>query len=398
MCEKYLNVIFMDDMRYRWVVLFASFYTFVAYAFVLQLVPPLIMSIEGEFGISDTEAGLLMSMVVIPGIFLALPLGIMIDKFGARRIGVMSTILAASGSLLTAVSNSFAMALLGRFILGVGGAFIVVATASIIPQWFAPEDLGKAMGIYGTNMPIATILAFPTASALMLMFSNWRHPFYVGATLAAASAVIFPLVAKEGPLRDSKTQKNKPKLHQALTNVEVWKVGAVWLLFNLAAISFLTWAPKLFEEFRYLPPFHASLLASVFMYSALPLVPFFGWVSDRTGRRKPLMISGSLLMTLALIAAGFTSDIGLLLSVVVLGIAAAMVPPIVMTLPSEILGSGSLGLGFGITTVCLNIGVTLAGPLGGHLIVATRSMAATFTGMAMFSILGSIVAYMLKTV
>ena len=77
--------------RYRWVILFASFYAFVAYAFALQVAPPLISSIKAEFNILlDTEAALIMSIVLVPGIFLGLPAGFFVKKYGVRHVGFLS--------------------------------------------------------------------------------------------------------------------------------------------------------------------------------------------------------------------------------------------------------------------------------------------------------------------
>lgn len=67
--------------RYRWVVLFASFCVFVAFAFALQEAPPLMDPIMNEFNISHAEAGLLISVVMIPGIFLAIPVGVSVGKY-----------------------------------------------------------------------------------------------------------------------------------------------------------------------------------------------------------------------------------------------------------------------------------------------------------------------------
>ena len=88
------------------------------YAFAFQLVPPILSSLQSYFGVDEAQAGLLMSMAVIPGIFLALPAGLLVDKCGFRSIGFLSIISVSVGNLVTALANSFAVALLGRFILG----------------------------------------------------------------------------------------------------------------------------------------------------------------------------------------------------------------------------------------------------------------------------------------
>ena len=120
--------------NYRWVVLFACFFAFVAFAFVFQLAPPLLRTIQSDFDLTEAQAGLLMSAVMVPGIFLALPAGLVVNKYGFRLMGLLSLISVAVGSLATALANTFPAALLGRLFVGVGGAFIIVGTPALIPQ------------------------------------------------------------------------------------------------------------------------------------------------------------------------------------------------------------------------------------------------------------------------
>lgn len=385
-----------QSSNYRWVVLFASFFTFVAFAFVFQLMPPLLKTIRTDFGVSEAESGLLMSMVVVPGIFLALPAGLVVNRYGFRSLGFVSTLLVAIGSFTTALANTFVIALLGRFILGVGGAFIIVGMPTVIPQWFSRKDLGKAMGIYGTNMPVATITAFPTATILAQNF-DWHYPFYVGTVVALVTAILFAIVIREGPLKGERKPIGAEEVKRAVKNAEVWKASLVWMFFNTTAIAFLSWAPTLFQDFKGLERFPASLLASVLMYAAVVFVPLFGWATDKSGRRKPFVFAGSILMALALNATAYAFGFTLLLSVLVLGMAAAMVPPIVMTISAESLPPNMAGTGFSIVTLCQNIGITLSAPLAGYLLQTTQSLSLTFLGISLFAFAGAITALTLKT-
>ena len=74
-----------------------------------------------------------------------------------------------------------------------------------------------------------------------------------------------------------------------------------------------------------------------------------------------------------------------------------MVSPIASTLPAEILEPRLIGTGFGMMVVCLSIGVSLAAPLMGFLVDLTGSLVLRFTGAGIFSVLGAVVAYTLKT-
>lgn len=382
-----------ERSHYRWTVLLVSFYAFVAYAFAFQSAPPLFQSITAEFGISHTEAGLLMSIVLVPGIFLGLPAGLLIGKYGVRRIGFASLLIASLGSVMTATANSFLMTLIGRLVLGIGGTFIIVSTPAMIAQWFTREELGKAMGIFAINMPFATVIAFPTASVLMLAY-GWRFPFYISFAVGIIAAAVFVATIKEGPFAKHEKEQN---VRRAIGNFEIWKVGLVWLFFNAAALSFTTWGPTLFKNYQNLPEVQASLLASLLMWSAVFFVPVFGYLSDKINRRKRFAILGSFLMTLAFVSLAFTSDVALVVLVLILGIAAAMVPPVASALPAEILGPALAGVGFGITGICLNVGAAMGQPLVGFVLDITNSYAICMTVIAVLSAIGTIVAYTLNT-
>ncbi len=382
--------------NYRWIVLFSCFLAFVAYAFVFQSMPPLLSDAAAEFNISEAQAGLLMSLAVIPGIILALPAGFAVNRYGFRFLGSVSTLSVAAGSLITALADSFSLALLGRFVLGIGGAFIVVGTPALISQWFDKKDLGKAMGFFATNMPVATILAFPVSTVLAQSYNDWHYPFYVGTLLAVIIAFAFALIAREGPLRAERTQAGVTGIKLALGNSEVWKASLVWMFFNGAAIAYLSWAKVLFESYKGLPSLEASVFASVLMYAAVFFVPIFGWASDKTAKRKLFLVGGSIAMAVVLVLTSYASGVTLLASVIVLGITAAIVPPVVMTIPSQNLPPGLSGTGFGIVTLCQNVGIAFAAPYAGYLIQATGDITATFFGISLLSLAAAAVALTMK--
>lgn len=360
--------------------------------------PPLLNTLQTSFGVGDAEAGLLMSMAVIPGIFLALPAGLVINKYGFRLLGFLSIISVVVGSLITALANTFAVVLIGRFILGIGGAFIVVGTPTLIPQWFSHKEFGKAMGIYAANMPVATIIAFSTANILARDPNlGWRYPFYVGTVAAFACALFFVVTVKEGPFGGEPKPIKMGEVKQAIGTVEVWKASLVWVFFNTAAIAFLSWAPKWFHMYKGLEPFYASLWANVLMIAAMFFVPIFGWASSKIGRRKPFILTGSVTMGLALIAVAYTYDLPLLFSVVALGISAATVPPLVMAIVAESLPPRLSGTGFSIVTLCQNIGITLSAPFAGLLLQTTQSLPLTFFGISLFSFTSAIIALTIRT-
>ena len=382
--------------RYRWLVLFASLLASVMFGFALQSVPPLLQQFKVIFGVNDVTAGLLMSIVVIPGIVLALPAGVLIDRYGFHKIGFLSVLTIAAGSLLMATSQSFFVALIARFIVGFGGGLISVGTPSIIPQWFERGEMGKAMGVYAVGIPVATTAAFFSAPVLAQSF-GWQSPFYTAAVISLISAAFFWATVRDGPFKSRAAVTKLSEARQVFRIAEVWKVSLVWMFFNMVSIGFLTWAPELFVTFKGLTPLSASILASLIMIANFFFVPFYGWASDRVGRRKPFIIAGPIAMGLSVYLISYATGILLPVSIFILGASAGAVPPIVMAITGQTLPPKLAGMGFGVFTFSQNIGITLTAPIIGYFIQVTNSLPLTFLGISVFAFCGAAVALTVRT-
>jgi predicted MFS family arabinose efflux permease len=371
------------SQRLKWATLFASFLAFVAYAFGFQVVPPLMTAIVQEFGVSNAEAGLLMSFVLLPGIILSIPVSIAMERYGARVTGGVALVCVVISSLLTATANSFMALLIARLILGIGGSLILIVTPAIVPQWFNREELGRAMGIFTVSMPIATIVAFPTAGTLAVTY-GWRSAFYVSLAIGVVATVIYVLIVRDGPMA---TRGGGFSGLSAFKNVEVWKVGIIWLFFNGAILSFNTWAPTLLTTYKGFTPVEASFYASLLSWISLFAVPIYGMLSDRIGKRKVFIVVGAALLCLTEVAAAYSSGIILIAGIVAIGLVSAMMPGNIQTLPSEILGPSKAGVGFAVLGICGNIGIAATQPLAGVILDSTGSYSLSILSMALFAAL-----------
>jgi predicted MFS family arabinose efflux permease len=377
--------------RYQWVVLIVTLLVFVAYAFSFQIIPPLIPSILSEFGISNTEAGLLMSIVLVPGLIFSILISLAIGKLGVKKIILFSLLLVVIGTLVSASSSSYILLLLGRFILGLGGAIILPATPTIIAQWFEKKELGKAMGIFAINMPLATVFALPTASVLAGI--GWRNALYLSAALGVFATLTFAILFKERPV----DLEEEVSIRKALRSAEMWKVAILWLLFQATMLSFITWAPALLERFRGMTKIEAGFSTSLLSWIALIIVPTIGSLSDRFKRRKLFIVFGFAFMSLVFAAISINSNLNIMISFVALGAVSAMIPPIIQTLPAEVLGPGMASVSFGVLTILGNIGPILAPPLIGYVLDSTNSYFISVALLAFLSVLGTFLGLFLKS-
>ena len=108
-------------------------------------------------------------------------------------------------------------------------------------------------------------------------------------------------------------------------------------------------------------------------------------------------MTGAALMSLAFIAVSLTTDALLLASIIVIGISATMIPPIIQTLPSEILDPSMTNVGFGVITIAGNIGPVMAPPLIGYILDVTTSFFYPIATISIIAIAGTAVGILLKT-
>jgi MFS family permease len=381
-----------QNHRYGWAVFFVVVYSSIVYTVAYQSVPPMIPVILEEFSITDLQAGLTMSIVAIPGLLLGLPSGWLLSRHSAKKIGVSALICMAVASVVTAFSNTFELMLFGRLILGFGGILMSITSLAIISQWLRDKDLGKAIGLMGAISPIVLTITFPTVSIAVLNF-GWRFPFYVSSLLAVTAAVIFWIVIKDRPFSEDK--KIKTGL-QDFANLELWKLGLVCFCIQCSILSFSTWAPTLFTEFKHIPSVQASSLVGLFSLPKIILFPFFGYLSDRMGKRRPFIILSPLLMTIAFVTFALGSDLTIIGSVIFLSVAVAIGAAASNAAAPQIVGQKKAGIGFGALSVFGSIAGVLSAPLIGFLIDITGSFIVALMGMVSFSVAAVFLALVLK--
>ena len=151
-------------------------------------------SLLAEFSMSNADLGLLSSAYFVAFGSMQLPLGIWLDKYGARRTESALLLCAAAGAVVFATSTSLAGLWAGRALIGIGVSACLVASFKAYRQWFALEQqsqLASWMLVAGTAGALAATL--PVTLALPVV--GWRGVFWIiAAMLLLVSATIFFLL------------------------------------------------------------------------------------------------------------------------------------------------------------------------------------------------------------
>jgi len=387
----------MTISRYRWVILLMVYICMLVFAFTLQSIPPILTLIVEELELSHAEAGLLMSLFTFPSIFLAILAGLLSDRLGSFKVGLISFILVIIGTLFFALSRAFPYACFGRIVAGAGAVTISIVAAKMLSQWFQGREVGTAMGVYNTAMPVGTIICFTTFGRLGES-SGWRTPILITAFICMIGLATFFFLYKPAPNTPQKiAHKNQEEAGflSSLFNVGnlIWLAGLCWLWFNAAAISFSTFAPDFFVS-KGSSIGYAGLLTSLLMWGSLGLSPIIGRLIDKFNNNDIFIGVGGLTLSASLYLVSKSTNF--LFPMAVMAIAVAFVPTPVFSFLSKTLPSKDLGLGFGILGMVSGIGMFFGPYLSGLIRDKTGSYEITFIFLSILAILIPATAVILR--
>ena len=124
------------------------------------------------------------------------PVGLLLDRYGSRRLIALGAILMAIGQLLVAVAPVLSLAIIGRGVLGLGDAFTFISVLRLVHTWFDAKKsaiLQQYVGNIGQLGQIASAIPF----AYFLGISGWTNAFLALASLSALIAALSWLLIQD---------------------------------------------------------------------------------------------------------------------------------------------------------------------------------------------------------
>jgi MFS family permease len=339
---------------YRWVILVLVYLSILAFTFIFQSIPPILPLIISEIHINYAQSGLLMSLFALPGIFLSLPGGFLSDRYDVKVLGAVCFLWMICGTLLVGLGTDIYILWLGRIIAGMGALTLSVLLPKLLSQWFKDGELGLAMGIFNTGVPLGSAISFGLFGRLGNLW-GWRIPILLTGIYSLIIAILFYTFYRRPPFQRMENGKS-PSLYQSLKEMglSIWGVGLSWLWFNAAFVSFATFAPNFFLQKDYTIEQSGLLIGTPLLGSLLFSAPI-GYLVDRFKHQEWFIGIGA--FALAFLTLFFNFNFSFLLLVIMMGVFSAMIPAPIYSLPPEILKIETVGLGFGVISTCSSIGM-----------------------------------------
>ena len=372
-------------------------------------------ALHTAFGISTVAFGYLSSSFSWTYALMQMPVGVLLDRFGVRKIGRIGTFLWSIASFGGALSTGVGAFVAARFLLGVGEAPTFPANAKALGYWFPGRERSLATAITDAAAKLSTGIGVPFLGLLLLHF-GWRWSFAATGFISLIYFALFywvyrnpsedqglseaerQFIALGGAQPEVKVEaESQATLGYLLRQRKVYGLALGWGAYNYTFFLLLTWLPSYLSL-----SLHVDLLHSVFYTSVPWLFATFtdlaagGWLVDVLIERgydanlvrQTVMVGGMSLGLAILGAANPHSPAAALfwISIALGGLAAAA--PVAWTVPSLIAPRESVGRVGGIVNFSGQLGAISAPIITGYIVSATHSFASAFVTATVILLMG----------
>ena len=366
------------------------------------------------FGVSNVAFGYLSGAYNWTYAMCQLPVGVLLDRFGVRRVGRISTMLWCVASFAAAITPNLGGFFTARLLLGIGESPTFPANAKAIAYWYPARERSFATSIFDAAAKFASAIGVPLIGVLLLKF-GWRWSFAATGLISLFYFLLFSKIYHD-PNEDpnlteierqyisnlprstpqQEAQSAQTSLGYLLRQRKVLGLALGFGSYNYVFYLLLTWLPSYLSSALHIDLLHSFLytgvpwlfatftdLASGFGSDALIQL---GWEASRV--RKVVLVCGTAFGLGILGAAHAHTAVRALLwiSISLGGLSAAA--PVGWSIPSMIAPRGRVGTVSGIVNLSNQISGIAAPILTGYIVAATKSYAWAFGISAIYLLIG----------
>jgi MFS transporter, ACS family, D-galactonate transporter len=376
-------------------------------------------ALHASFGISLITFGYMASAFSWTYALMQLPAGMLLDRFGIRRVGRASTLLWSVASFAAAISPGLGVFFAARFLLGVAESPTFPANAKAVGLWFPKGERTLAVAITDAAAKFASALGVPFLGLLLLHF-GWRFTFAATGLVSLLYFLLF-FVIYRNPTEDrqlspeefnyisegsslpgdhSLEQRQADRwslLFYLLRQPKVYGLALGWGAYNYSFYLLLNWLPSYLSIAHHMDLLHSVFYTSApWMFATLTDLFVGGWLVDALIERgwnanrvrQSVLIIGTG-FGLAIFGAAHPRNAAAALcwiSLALGGLAAAA--PVAWTVPSLIAPRDSVGTLASIANFSSQVAGVSAPIITGYIVAATHSFASAFIAAATILLLG----------
>jgi len=337
-----------------------------------MIVTSLFPYIQKEWGLTDTQSGLLVSVVYWSIVAFVFPVSILVDGWSRKKtIGIMALIWSLA-TALCAFTKSFPQLLMTRSGIGIGEAGYAPAGTAMLSGLFPPEKRSRMMGLWNMSIPLGIAVGI-AVGGFVAQHWGWRHAFGLVALPGAIAAILFFFVKDYKTVDLVKTVGSSGAgIHKArMSKMDIFRefihtpsliltnMGFIGCIFVNNAI--IVWLPTYFHRVEGIPISEAGMKVGLIMLLAIIGLPVGGWLADLWFKKN---VSSRMLfpaMTIALNAVVIFAAFSFLdgktryMMLLLMGVLASMFAPAAITVTQEVIHPGLRAISYSVCVVIQNL-------------------------------------------
>ncbi len=363
------------ESNYRWYILALATLTNTLVAAIPGMcLPVLFDEISSELSLSLVQVGMIWGISALPGVLTVLAGGAIGDRFGPKRVLIISCLLVGLTGALRGTASSFVSLASAMVLLGLFSPFITMNTLKMCGTWFPGHQLGLASGVLSMGMALGFLVSsLLSATFLSPWLGGWRHVlfFYGGIAMLLSIPWFFSRPFPEtspgmAPVHHSRS------LRQTLGRVarirNLWLFGLTILGVGGCVQGTLGYLPLYLRGAGWPAASADGALAAFHTVSMICVIPV-AIASDKLGTRKKVLVAGALILVLGVSLLAFVNGAVVWVVVCMAGMVRDGFMAVFMTsiIETEGVGVAYAGTATGMVMVFSGIGNLLAPPLGNGL-------------------------------
>lgn len=279
---------------------------FMFYKYAIEVSPSVMTQhLMAEFHIDGAQLGNLAATYFYAYLLMQIPAGLLVDRFGPRRVTSIAIAICGLGTILFASSGNLFLAQLGRFAIGFGAAFAALNCLKLTASWFPANRFALMAGL----MMSLGMLGAVGGQAPLSAFINklgWREALFAIGVMGLGLALIFFLIVRDKSKYQASAQLTPEDTNLWQSCLAVFKSKQSWLLSVYSGLAFAPitvfgglWGVPFITEAFALDKIGAANVVSLLFIGFAIGAPIWGWLSDFIGTRKKVMYFGTALATIA---------------------------------------------------------------------------------------------------
>ena len=343
---------------------------------------PVMKDIQTEFGLSATQLGLISSSFFLSYAVLQIPAGVLGDRIGRKKVLVPGFVLFGVLTAVTGMVRSFWELILARIGTGAAEGTYYGPQFGISAEQIPEAHRSVGMALINSGMAFGIALGLMASSWVAhTLEMGWRMPFFFMAVPTVVTGLLIAWLIKENPRPvQTQAQAQKSSFSSLLKNRNLLVTYAMVFCSLFGFFMILTWLPYYLQTERGIPVKDIGNISSLVAWVSIPGGLLFAQVSDKLGKRKPLVFVLVPIAAASLISIAWLQDVNQVIAAIcVYGFFGKLaLDPVLIATVADNTPKERYGTAYGIYNFVGMCSSIVAPTIAGFVSDATGSLAANF--------------------